>query len=172
MRSQSVVSAEEAETGEKLIAAYREQEAIAAEHDIEVRQHQLERLKGIPAEAMRREIAGCDYAKWQAAQARLAELRKEAFELVKPVFRRLAKSLDDELNAGALAAEQRLDAAGISLRDGDTWLLHLDVLCRALWSQRHTVESTLVALAEHGDGIGSVQWFLTDEPGVPFQWFN
>jgi hypothetical protein len=91
---------------------------------------------------------------------------------VEPIFRRLVRSLDDELNAAAIAAEQRLDAGGIPIKQGDSWILHSDAICQALWSCREIATKTFVALQEHQDGIGSVQWFCTDEESVPFQWLS
>jgi hypothetical protein len=95
------------------------QESIAAANDIESRQSELGRLKGIGAELMKREISRCDHMKFIEAQDKLGELRKEPFGLVEPIFKRLVKSLDDELNQVARDAEQRLDAAGLSVRNGD-----------------------------------------------------
>jgi hypothetical protein len=89
---------------------------------------------------------------------------------VEPIFKRLVKSLNDQLNETAIAAEARLDQAGIPVRFGDSWALHEDMLCKALWSQRHIAEKTLANLREHQDGVGSVQWITLTEPSVPFSW--
>jgi hypothetical protein len=174
-RSQSVVSAEESKAGEKLIAAYREQEAISEANDIEGRTHRLNQsyriktMSGVEQENLRREIMACDHSKYLEVEAKLAELRKEALVMAQPLFRRLIKSLDDELNDVALVAEQRLDRNGIRLKHGEVWTLHDDATCKALWSCRQIAEKTRVAIVENGDGVGSVQWFLIDEPGVPFE---
>jgi hypothetical protein len=170
-RCESVVTEDEREAGVKLVAFYRQNESVAVANDIEGRQDQLRFLKGIPAELMKREISACDYGKWQAAQDKLAELREEAFDYVKPIFRRLIKSLEAELNEAALAAEARLDKAGIPVRCSDgTWMLHSDAICRALWSQRYIVEKTFVGIAESGNGIPAVQWLCTGEGHTPFSW--
>ena len=169
-RCQSIVSDQEADAGAKLIADYREWEAISAANDIESRQIELTRLKGIGLELKKREIAACDYDKWVEAQAKLSELRAQAFEMAKSLLNRLIEGLNSELNENAIASERRLDAAGLPIKNGAEWLLHEDVLCCALWSQRSIASKTLTAVSEVRDGIGSIQWFCTGEPGVPFQW--
>jgi hypothetical protein len=171
-RCQSIVTGDEREAGGALIERYRQQEVIVAANCIESCQDQLRSLKGVGLELMRREIVACDHSKWQAAHDTLAELRTEAFEqFAKPILRRLVKSLEAELNEAALAAEARLDKAGIPVRYSDgTWMLHSDAICRALWSQRNIVEKTFVAIVESGNGIPAVQWLCTDEEHTPFQW--
>jgi hypothetical protein len=52
-------------------------------------------------------LSACNHEAYLAAETKLSELRKEAFELVQPVVKRLVKSLSDELNDAALAAESR-----------------------------------------------------------------
>jgi hypothetical protein len=175
-RCQRIANDDERKAGAKLIAAYREQEAIAAENDIEGRTERLNQsyriktMSGVEQEQLRREITAADNGKFVAAETRLSELREETFLLAVPVFRRLIDSLDAELNENAIASEQRLDRAGIPVKDGAEWALHGDMLCCALWSQRRIVEKTFGALQEHRDGIGACQFLLTDEANVPFQW--
>ena len=41
--------------------------------------------------------------------------------------------------------------------------------CRALWSCRVKIEKTLVAI-EPSNGVGAVQFFLTNEAHTPFNW--
>jgi hypothetical protein len=162
-RCQSVVSEDEATTGTELIAHYRSQEALAATHDIDARAVQFEKPfppKGVAAELLRREMAACNHEVFLAAQADLAKLRQEAFELVKPIIKRLVKSLADELNDAALSAEQRLDAAGLPVRSGASWLLYDDPLIKALWSCRGKAEVLLTELSVE-NSIGCVQFFLT-----------
>ena len=53
---------------------------------------------------MKREIAACDFDKWTQAQAEVDRLRKEALELAETIFKRLIKSLDDQINETAIAA--------------------------------------------------------------------
>jgi hypothetical protein len=180
-RCQAVVTDGEREAGVKLIEQYREQEVIVAANCIESRQARLHGMKGVPAELLKREIAQCDHSKWEKAQGELAQIRKTAFVLVRPIFKRLVKSLEAELNEAALAAESRLDQAGIPIRgqahldragrpvEGE-WLLHSDAICRALWSQRNIVSKTFAALVEVGDGIPAVQFLCTDEEHTPFSW--
>ena len=122
--ARSVVSPQEAEAGVELIAEYRAQESISAANDIESRQKELTRIHGIPAELLKRDIAKCDHLKFIEAQEKLTALRKEALALVSPIFKRLVKSLDDQLNETAVGAEQRLSVAGLPVRNGDSWLLH------------------------------------------------
>ena len=159
----------EREAGVKLIADYRASESTVLSNDIESRQHALTRLKGIPLELMKREIAACDFDKWTQAQAEVDRLRKEALELAETIFKRLIKSLDDQINETAIAAEQRLIDAGLPLRNGDSWLLHDDSLCRALWSQGRIADRTLAELTPD-NAVGCIQWFCSGEPDVPFQW--
>ena len=169
-RCQRIANDAERKAGAKIIATYREWETISEANNIEGRQGELTRLKGIPAELMKREISACDYDKWVQAQEKLRELREESFLLIVPIFRRLIESLDGELNESALASEQRLDRAGIPIKHGAEWALHGDMLCCALWSQRWIVEKTFASFKEHRDGIGACQFFLTDEASVPFNW--
>ena len=131
----------------------------------------LGRLKSIPAELMKRDIAKCDHVKFIEAQEKLTALRKEALALVSPIFKRLVKSLDDQLNETAIGAEQRLAAAGLPVRNGEAWLLHDDALCKAVWSCRHIAERTLAELSPE-NAIGATQWFCSDEEDVPFTWLT
>jgi hypothetical protein len=166
-RCQSIVTQEETEAGVKLIVAYRQWETQAASNCIESRQHELTRLKGINAELMKREISRCDPVKFVEGQDKLAELRKEAFELVEPIFKRLAKSLNDELNETAIAAEERMERAGLPVKNGDSWMLHGDAICQAIWSRRHIAERTLSELTVDS-AIGATQWLTSNEEGAPF----
>lgn len=175
-RCQRIANDDERKTAAKLISEYRAQEAIAAEHDIEGKSEKLNQsfriktMSGTEQELLRREIGKADPAKFTEAETRLAELREETFLLAAPIFRRLIASLDGELNENAIASEQRLDRAGIPVKDGAEWALHGDMLCCALWSQRRIVEKTFAAFQEHRNGVGACQYLLTDETNVPFQW--
>jgi hypothetical protein len=100
---------------------------------------------------------------------KLGELRQEAFELVQPIIKRLVKSLADELNDAALTGEQRLDQAGLPVRDGATWLLHDDVLIKSLWSCRGKAEAALASLSVE-NSIAAIQFFCTSEEHTPFIW--
>jgi hypothetical protein len=177
-RAQSVVGDDERKTGCELIAAYRLQERISADNDVESRQHWLDKeqrlrmVTGVELQKMRAEMVLCDNAKFLDAQAKLRELRETAFRLVEPIIRRLIQSYDSELSQVACEAEARLDRTGLPIRQGTEWMLHGDSTCRAIWSCRHSVERTLDALSEHHDGIGSAQYFCTDEVGVPFAWLT
>jgi hypothetical protein len=177
-RCQGLATPQEREAGANLMAEYRKWEDIAAANHIEGKTEKLNQsyriktMSGVEQENLRREIQRCDHRKYLEAEAKLAELRKEALAMAQPLFKRLIKGFDDELNDAALAAEQRLDRNGIPLKQGDEWALHDDAICKALWSCRQIAEKTRVEVGQTGDGIGSVQWFLTDEDGVPFQWLN
>jgi hypothetical protein len=171
-RCQSVVSEAEASTGVELVAFYRVQEVISADNNIDARSAQFDKPfgpRGVAAEFLRREMANCNHDAYLAAETKLSELRKEAFELVQPIVKRLVKSLSDELNDAALAAESRLDKAGLPIRAGATWLLHDDVLIKALWSCRGKAETLLAALS-HDNAIAVVQYLLTPEESTPFVW--
>jgi hypothetical protein len=139
-------------------------------HD--ARQSQFEKPyppKGVAAEILRREMTACNHEVFLTAQERLAKLRVEAFELVQPITKRLVKSLADELNDTALTGEQRLDKAGLPVRDGATWLLHDDVLIKSLWSCRGKAEAALAALSVE-NSIAAIQFFCTSEEHTPFIW--
>ena len=167
-----VVSEDEASTGVELVAFYRVQEIVSSDNNIDARSAQFDKPfgpRGTAAEFLRREMSACNHEAYLAAETKLAELRREAFELVKPIVKRLVKSLSDELNDAALAAEQRLDKAGLPVRAGATWLLHDDVLIKALWSCRGKAETLLASLSPE-TAIGTVQYFITTEENVPFSW--
>jgi hypothetical protein len=86
------------------------QEVISADNNIDARSAQFDKPfgpRGTAAEFLRREMSACNHEAYLAAETKLSELRKEAFELVQPVVKRLVKSLSDELNDAALAAESR-----------------------------------------------------------------
>jgi hypothetical protein len=185
-RCQSVSAPQEREQAEALIAGYREQEAIAAENDISGMSEALGRLAGMSrsaggfeGEMMRRRIRAADPDKYNTAQVRLTDLRKEAMDLVTPVLRRVLVNYSESLAEAAVAAEARLEANGLPIRDhskvtikspnADTWVLHDDAVCRALWSCRVKIEKTLVAI-EPDNAIGAVQYFLSTEEFTPFNW--
>ena len=90
--------------------------------------------------------------------------------MVEKIFKRLIESLNSGLNETAIASEERLDRAGLPIRNGDAWMMHDDAVCRALWSCRNITDNTRIELLQLRAGIGSVQSFCTDEPGVPFEW--
>ena len=69
-------------------------------------------MSGVEQEQLRREITKCDNQKFVEAEAKLGELRKEAFAMAEPMFKRLIRSLDDELQSAAIESEQRLDVQG------------------------------------------------------------
>jgi hypothetical protein len=96
-----------------------------------------------------------------AAQAKLRELQEQAFQMMTGVIKRLIRSLDDELNAAALDAEQRLNKAGLPIRSGDLSLLQEDAICKALWSCRIKAEKTLAEFHPNS-AIGAVQFFCSE----------
>ena len=174
-RCQSVLADDEASTGTELVAFYRVQEEISRANDIESRtvklnnSYRIKTMSGVEQENLRREITRADHEKYLAAEAKLADLRREAFELVQSIVKRLVKSLNDELNDAALDAEQRLDKAGLPVRAGASWMLHDDAVCRALWSCRGKAEALLASLSLE-NAIATVQYFLTTEENTPFSW--
>jgi hypothetical protein len=176
-RCQRIANDDERKAAARLISEYRAAEEISRDNDIEGRTHRLNQsyrihtMSGVEQEHLRREIAKADNAKFTEAETRLAELREEAFLLIVPVFRRLIASLDGELNENALESEQRLDRAGIPVKDGGEWALHGDMLCCALWSQRRTAEKTFDAFQEHRDGVSAAQYLCTEEDSR-FAWLS
>jgi hypothetical protein len=170
---QSIVTAEEAKAGEKLIAAYRTEESVAAANDIEARQLQIDRLgnngHGVEKQRLRSEITACDHGKYLAAQERLAALREEALQMITPILKRLAQSYDANLAYAALTGEQRLEKIGLPIKSGDAWAMHGDGVCQAIWSCRLKAEKALAEL-DPNSSIGGVQFFLTPEEHTPFNW--
>ena len=76
------------------------------------------------------------------------------------------------MNASALEAEKRIESEGFAILHGESWTLHNDGVCQALWFRRVKVEKTLAEI-EPGAAIGAVQFFLCSqeqEPHVPFNW--
>jgi hypothetical protein len=59
----------------------------------------------VERERIRREMAQCDHAAFEASQAKLTELREQAFVLEKPVFLRLSESFNGNLEEAALSAD-------------------------------------------------------------------
>jgi hypothetical protein len=80
-------------------------------------------------------------------------------------------AIGNRLIASASEAEARLDKMGIPVCSNNSWALHGDAVCQALWSQRHIAEKTLAEL-HAGTSIGAVQFFVTDEEKTPFQWLS
>jgi hypothetical protein len=179
-RCQEVATDQERAQGAALISEYRAAEKLSSDHNIESRSEGLRYLKGVGLELARREIAACNHDTFLAAEAKLAELRKAAYDLVEPIMKRLVKSLGDQLCAEALAAEARLTQLGLPLQapkhldlkgelvEGE-FSLHSDMLCKAIWSQRFTLEKSLAGLSP-SNAIPAVQFLLTSEESTPFQW--
>jgi hypothetical protein len=179
-RCRSVSTQGEREQAVKLIQEYRSWEEIARKHDIEgmareldVMAHQSKNAHGgVPGEMLRRTIREADPVKWEEAQNELRKLRDDAQELMKTYLKRLVISLDDSLNESALAAEQRIESEGFRVCDGQTWTLHSDAVCQALWYRRVKAEKTLEQI-EPNSAIGAVQYLLCSEeqePHTPFSW--
>jgi hypothetical protein len=186
-RCQASGTKEEREQATALIAAYRDQEEISRTHDIAGMSDELDKLGrqsqnyigGVEGEMKRRAIRAADPAKYEEAQAKLAQLRQEALDLIAPVVRRILVNYSESLAEAAVAAEARLEANGLPIRDearaninhpnADPWILHDDAVCRALWSCRVKIERTLVAL-DANNAVGAVQFFLTNEEHTPFSW--
>jgi hypothetical protein len=125
---------------------------------------------GLPGEMLRRQIREADHSVYETAQAELAKLRGEAFALIKPFLKRLVASLDESLNAAALETEKRIEAEGFSICSGESWTLHNDGVCQALWFRRVKAEKTLAEIEPHG-AVGAAQFFLCSQeqkPHTPF----
>jgi hypothetical protein len=88
--------------------------------------HMSRNAGGVEGEMMRRRIRAADHGKWEAAQTRLTELQQEAMDLITPVLRRLLVSYSESLALAALDAEARLEANGLQIRNGNSWVLHED----------------------------------------------
>jgi hypothetical protein len=179
-RCLSVASEPERQQAVKLVQQYRSQEAIAKTHDIDSMAKELDQFArtsqnthgGVPGEMLRRQIREADHGKYEEAQAELAKLRGEALALITPYLKRLVTSLDESLNASALEAEKRIESEGFPILNGETWTLHNDGVCQALWFRRVKAEKTLAEI-EPGAAIGACQFFLCSEeqePHTPFSW--
>jgi hypothetical protein len=179
-RCLSVPTESERQAAVKLIQQYRAQEEIAATHDIDGISHQLDKLSrssqtahgGLPGEMLRRKIREANHGTYLAAEAEKAALRNEALELMKGYLKRLGQSLDESLSASAAAAERRIESEGFAICNGESWTLHSDGVCQALWHRRLKVEKVLTEL-EPNSAIGCVQYFLCSEeqePHTPFSW--
>jgi hypothetical protein len=186
-RCQSASSPKEREQATELLAEVRRQEEISRANDIAGMSDELAKLSresqnaigGVEGEMKRRAIRAADPGKYEAAQAQLAQLRQEALDLVTPVLRRVLVDYSESLAEAAVAAEARLEANGLPIRDrskvtinspnADTWVLHDDAVCRALWSCRVKIKKTLFGL-QSDNAVGAVQYFLTNEEHTPFTW--
>ena len=81
-------------------------------------------------------------------------------------------SFDEALNASAIDAEKRIEAAALPVISRDLWTLHNDGVCQALWFRRVKAEKTLAQI-EPSSAIGACQFFLCSEeqePHTPFNW--
>jgi len=85
---------------------------------------------GVSGELLHRRIREVDPDKYYAAETKLAELRQEAMELITPVLRRLLVSYRESFAQAAVEAEARLEANRLPLRNGNSWVLHEDAVCR------------------------------------------
>ena len=176
-RCQAISTEAERRAAVKLVQAYRAQEAISAEHNIENMSRELEEMArtsrtahgGVPGEMLRRQIRAADHGVYLGAEEELAKLRNEALELAKGFLKRLVASFDEALSVSALEAEKRIEAESLPLIEGDSWTLHHDGVCQALWFRRVKAQKVLDEL--HPDNaIGAVQFYLTNEELVPFSW--
>jgi hypothetical protein len=179
-RCQEVATDDERKQGAEIISEYRAAEKVSADNNIDSRSEALHHEKGVGAEMLRREISRCDHQKYLEAETKLAELRRKAYDLVEPVLKRVVKSLDDQLKTEALEAEERLTQLGLPIQapahldlagrhvEGE-WSLHSDMLCKAIWSQRVTVQKCVDAICVD-TAIGTCQFLCSDEPNVPFSW--
>ena len=176
-RCQSVGTEKKRKQAVALVAAYREQEAISEANDIDGMSNSFDKLTrfsrnaagGVEGEMMRRRMSKADPEKYNEAQTKLAELRQEALDLIAPVLRRVLVSYSEALAQAAIEAEARLEANGLPLRNGNSWTLHEDSICRALLSCKVKVEKTLFEL-QPLSAVGACQFCLTTESSTPFNW--
>jgi hypothetical protein len=114
--------------------------------------------------------------KFNAAHARLNELREASVKLVRPIFERLVVELDKELNAIALQRESelqpmgiplyydRVDTAGYPYRE---FPVHADPIVTGWQCRRECVRASALNVGRD-NAIGAVQYLCTDESHVPF----
>src|SRR5262245_29523641 len=100
-----------------LVKQYREQEQIALDNDADRRQMDMARLgggskHGFEIAQLRKELAECSFETFNAAQNRMAELRKEAIALCTPILERLVAEFDRQLTEQALVREKELTTMG------------------------------------------------------------
>jgi hypothetical protein len=176
---------EEKAAGQKIIAAYREQEALAEQHNADGRQREMDALgngggvHGFERSRLRKEIEQCDRETFLGAQQRMTELREAAIALAKPIFERLVTEFDKELNATAIAREaelgkmglaiysDKLDQRGVQVRE---FALHVDPVINGWQARREIARSTAITL-NHRNSIGATQYLCSDETGpFPFSW--
>jgi hypothetical protein len=171
-RCLSVGTPKEKEQAVALVAEYPRNEELYRDHDISAMAEILAKPghdRGFDGEMLRRKMGQADHSIFLAAEAKLAEKRQEAMDLVAPVIRRVLVSYSESLAQAALEAEARLEANGLPLRAGNQWVLHEDAVCRALLSCRVKVEKALFEL-QPLYAVGAVQFFLTNEEHTPFNW--
>jgi hypothetical protein len=119
-----------------------------------------------------RQIREADPGTFAEAQAALAKLRGEALKLITLYLKRLVASLDESLSATVLQAERRIEGEAFAICNGESWTLHSDGVCQALWHRRLKVEKVLTELGPNS-AIDCVQYFLCSEeqePHTPFSW--
>ena len=119
-----VFDAERAET-DRIVFEYRVNEKLLADNDLGARQNALaehdrnpfKKLSPERHQQVLRELQTIDHEQYLVAASNLRALRQQALELASTILTRLAKSFDDELQAVAIAAEQRLEEASIPLHN-------------------------------------------------------
>jgi hypothetical protein len=80
--------------------------------------------------------------------------------------RALPAGTPKEREQAAVEAEARLEANGLPVCDVNSWTLHDDAVCRALWSCRVKVEKALFDLHPLG-ALALTQHCLTTEQNTP-----
>ena len=150
-----------------------------ADNDLAVRQNALvendrnpfKKLSPERHQQILRELQSIDRQKYLIADSNMRQLRQQASDLASTILTRLAKSFDVELQEVAIAAEQRLEEAGIPLSnpsrtDWELWHLN-EVIYRHAWREiaRNRIENLDLSAA-----IGACQWLASDEANVPFVW--
>jgi hypothetical protein len=151
------------------VAEYRRNEELSRDNNIGAMAENLEKpfhARGVDGEMLRRKMSQADHSIFLAAEARLAEIRQQSMDLITLVPRRLLVSYSESLAQAVVEAEARLEANGLPVCDVNSWTLHDDAVCRALWSCRVKVEKALFDLHPLG-ALALTQHCLTTEQNTP-----
>jgi hypothetical protein len=164
----------------EIVAEYRAMEKQVEDNDVGLARLRISRGEcgAFQRERIREKIRGMSEEKFNAAHARLNELREEAIKLVRPIFERLVEEFDKELNAVALQRESELQAMGIPLYSdrldsagypSREFPVHADPIVTGWQCRRECVRNSALHI-DGGNAIGAVQFLCTAESPVPFHW--
>ena len=171
--------------GVDFVRRYREAEELEAANNIPAvtaKVKQLEDAGGfeqsMQAQKLREQLRGMDDKKLVSAMEEIRRLRGEAIFLCVPILERLLDVFDEELNETAIAREEQLISMGVSLFSDHLndkgervrkWELHSDSICTALQCRREVIRHSLINLSVE-NSVGCVQYLMTAEERVPWQW--